>query len=300
MKTTYKGKQKQRLDIFLSEHCPDISRSQIKKFILDGQVKVNNQVPSVHFWLKENDVIDYDLKSHRIDDTVLIEPKVKKETTDYIVIEKPSGLLVHPTDKGKKNTLITWLLKKYPQVKKIDNDTLRPGLVQRLDRDVSGLMVIPLNKKFFEELKKQFVERQVLKEYLCLVNGRVLNDTGEINSNLARDRQTGLTKIQTPGEGLEAHTIYEVVTRYTNCTLLKVQIKTGRTHQIRAHLFSIGHSVVGDKLYQTKDVRKKKKQAEIRIFLHAHLLKFLGPDKKSVRTSSPLPQELKNYLKDLK
>jgi len=300
MKTTYQANHKERLDIFLSQHCPDISRSQIKKFILDGQVRVNDQLPSVHFWLRHNDVITYDLKDQRSDDTVLIEPKIKKATRDYIVIEKPSGLLVHPTDKGEKNTLVTWLLKKYPQIKKVGDDPLRPGLVQRLDKEVSGLMVIALTKSFFENLKKQFTEREVLKEYLCLVNGRVLNDTGEIKSNLARDKKTGLTKIQLPGEGLEAHTMYEVVTRYINCTLLKVRIKTGRTHQIRAHFFSIGHSVVGDKLYQTKDIRKRKKQDDIRIFLHAHLLKFMGPDAKSVKTSSPLPKELKDYLKDLK
>ncbi|MDQ5970559.1 MAG: rRNA synthase [Patescibacteria group bacterium] len=300
MKTTYQGEYKQRLDIFLSEQNPDVSRSQIKKIIINGQVSVNDQVPTVHFWLKKNDVIVYDLKNQRLEDTVLTAPKIKKETADYVVIEKPSGLLVHPTDKGEKNTLVTWLVKNYPQIKKIDKDTTRTGLVQRLDKDVSGLMVIPLSKKFFDDLKQQFVNRQVFKEYLCLVNGQVLNDTGEIKSNLARDKKTGLTKIQLPGEGAEAHTLYEVVTRYINCTLLKVQIKTGRTHQIRAHLFSIGHSVVGDKLYQTKDVRKKKKQAEIRIFLHSHLLKFLGPDQKIVKTTSALPKELKDYLKTLK
>lgn len=300
MKTIYNNEQKQRLDKFLHQENPDITRSQIKKFILDGQVKVNDKIPTVHFWLKKNDQVDYDLKNHRLDDTVLLEPKVKKETTNYIVIEKPSGLLVHPTDRGEKNTLITWLVKKYPRVKKVGDDPLRPGLVQRLDREVSGLMVIALNKTFFENLKKQFGERTVLKEYFCLVHGRVLNDQGEIKTSLARDKKSGLVKAYPNGEGAEAHTIYEVETRYSNYTLLRVQIKTGRTHQIRAHLYSIGHSVVGDKLYQTKDIRKKKKQPDLRIFLHAHLLKFIGPDGKSVRTSSPLPKELKNFLKDLK
>jgi 23S rRNA pseudouridine1911/1915/1917 synthase len=300
MKTIYQEEYKQRLDIFLSEQNPEISRSQIKKIIINGQVRVNDQIPTVHFWLRKNDLVVYDLKNQRLEDTILIEPKIKKETADYVVIEKPSGLLVHPTDKGEKNTLVAWLIKNYPQIKKIDKDKTRTGLVQRLDKDVSGLMVIPLSKTFFDDLKKQFVERQVFKEYLCLVNGQMLNDTGEINSNLARDKKTGLAKIQLAGEGAEAHTSYEVVTKYINCTLLKVRIKTGRTHQIRAHFFSIGHSVVGDKLYQTKDIRKKKKHTDIRIFLHSHLLKFYGPDKKIVSTSSPLPKELKDYLKDLK
>lgn len=299
MKIQYQEDHKERLDKYLQAKL-DISRSQIKKIILSGEIRVNDQIPTVHFWLKKNDSITYEENKKDEADLVIIAPKIKKETADYIVIEKPDGLLVHPTDKGEKNTLVAWLLKTYPQVKKIDKDTTRTGLVQRLDKDVSGLMVIPLTKDFFSELKRQFVNREVFKEYLCLVHGRVLNDSGEIHSNLARDKKTGLSKIQLPGEGAEAHTIYEVVTRYTNCTLLKVRIKTGRTHQIRAHLFSIGHSIVGDKLYKTRDVRKKKKQAEIRIFLHSHLLKFLGPDKKIVKTTSVLPKELKDYLKTLK
>ncbi len=299
MKIQYKQEHKERLDKYLQSKL-GISRSQIKKIILGGQVRVNDQIPSVHFWLKKNDHITYDEVGQENEDLHIIPPKIKKETADYVVLEKPHGLLVHPTDKGEKNTLVAWLLKTYPQIKKIDKDTTRTGLVQRLDKDVSGLMVVPLTKDFFNELKKQFVNREVFKEYLCLVHGRVLNDNGEIHSNLARDKKTGLSKIQLPGEGAEAHTIYELVTRYTNCTLLKVRIKTGRTHQIRAHLFSIGHSIVGDKLYKTRDVRKKKKQADIRIFLHSHLLKFIGPDKKIVKTSSPLPKELKDYLKNLK
>ena len=299
MKIQYQEDHKERLDKYLQSRL-DISRSQIKKIILSGQIRVNDQIPTVHFWLKKNDSIIYEENKKDETDFVIVAPKIKKETADYIVIEKPNGLLVHPTDKGEKNTLVAWLLKTYPQVKKIDKDTTRTGLVQRLDKDVSGLMVIPLTKDFFSELKRQFVNREVFKEYLCLVHGRVLNDSGEIHSNLARDKKTGLSKIQLPGEGAEAHTIYEVITRYTNCTLLKVRIKTGRTHQIRAHLFSIGHSIIGDKLYKTRDVRKKKKQAEIRIFLHSHLLKFLGPDKKIVKTTSVLPKELKDYLKTLK
>jgi 23S rRNA pseudouridine1911/1915/1917 synthase len=299
MKIQYQEDHKERLDKYLQSRL-DISRSQIKKIILSGQIRVNDQIPTVHFWLKKNDSIIYEENKKDETDFVIVAPKIKKETADYIVIEKPNGLLVHPTDKGEKNTLVAWLLKTYPQVKKIDKDTTRTGLVQRLDKDVSGLMVIPLTKDFFSELKRQFVNREVFKEYLCLVHGRVLNDSGEIHSNLARDKKTGLSKIQLPGEGAEAHTIYEVITRYTNCTLLKVRIKTGRTHQIRAHLFSIGHSIIGDKLYKTRDVRKKKKQAEIRIFLHSHLLKFLGPDKKIVKTTSVLPKELKDYLKSLK
>lgn len=300
MKISYQGEEKQRLDKFLHEQNPDHSRNQIQKYILDDQVTVNGQKTSVHFWLKKNDQVAYDFTKQQTDDKIIAKPKIKKETADYIIIEKPSGLLVHPTDKGEQNTLIQWLLAEYPQVKNISDDPQRPGLVQRLDRDVSGLMVIPLTKNFYENIKSQFMNRTVTKEYLCLVHGQVLNNQGEIKTSLARDKRSGLIKAHSDGQGIEAHTIYEIAEKYTNYTLLKVQIKTGRTHQIRTHLYSIGHSVVGDKLYQTKDIRKKKKQVDIRIFLHAHLLKFLGPDEKTVKCTSPLPKELKNFLKDLK
>ncbi len=307
MKFIYQEKTKERLDKFLHSQMPKKSRSQIQKSIQAGQVKVNDKIAVVHFWLKNGDVISLGRKkvSQPLDEKIseadkILVPKIVKKTDNYLVINKPSGLLVHPTEKHETNTLANWLLKEFPQVKKVGDDPARPGIVHRLDREVSGLMVVALNQKYFQILKKQFQERTLTKEYVALVHGRILNNTGEIITPLERDHKTGLMKVHTKKPGLVAHTIYEVSSRYPNYTLLKVQIKTGRMHQIRAHLYSIGHSVVGDKLYQTRDIRKKKKNIDLRIFLHADLLKFQDANSRWHKYSSKLPVELADFLKELK
>ncbi|MFA5126772.1 MAG: RluA family pseudouridine synthase [Patescibacteria group bacterium] len=306
MQFIYQGKDKARLDKFLHEQNPSLSRSQIQKMIVNNQVTVNQHEAPVHFWLKSGDVIIFEPDKKTATQVTPVKftkkptPKIVKKTTDYVVLNKPSGLLVHPTEKQEPDTLTAWLLKKFPQVKNVGDDTTRPGIVHRLDREVSGLMVVALNQDFFQTLKKQFQERTIIKEYIALVHGRLLNDNGEIITPLERDHKTGLMKVHTESPGLPAHTIYEVVRRYTNYTLLKIQIKTGRMHQIRAHLYSIGHSVVGDKLYQTRDVRKKKKNIDLRIFLHANLLKFQDTKNHWHKYSSRLPLEMENFLKELK
>jgi len=301
MKITYQEESKERLDKYLLEHLA-ISRSQIKKVILSGQVTVNGEIPSVHHWLRKNDQIIYSKEATKKADTKLVnEPEIIEQNENYLVLNKPHNLLAHPTDKGEKNTLVDWLLKKYPKIKKVGDDPLRPGIVHRLDREVSGLMVIPLTQKYFDLLKEQFQKRTIKKEYTALVHGKILNDKGEINTSLERDKKTGLMKIQNIDDsGKIALTIYEVIKRYKNYTLLKVQIKTGRMHQIRAHFFSIGHSIVGDKLYKTKDLRKKKKTVDLRIFLHAHFLSFKDEEGKWQKYSLDLPKELTAFLNTAK
>lgn len=309
MKFVYQEKTKERLDKFLHGQMPDLSRNQIQKNIQIGNIRVNDKVTAVHFWLKNGDIIIFESNNAANNEDPKLEknrpdkkltPKITKKTADYLVLNKPGGLLVHPTEKHETDTLAAWLLKKFPQVKNVGDDPMRPGIVHRLDREVSGLMVIALNQDFFQILKKQFQERTIIKEYIALVHGRVLNDSGEIITPLERDHKTGLMKVHTKKPGLPAHTIYEVSQRYTNYSLLKIQIKTGRMHQIRAHLYSIGHSVVGDRLYQTRDIRKKKKTVLVRIFLHASLLKFQDTKGCWHKYSSRLPKELNDFLKQLK
>ena len=162
-------------------------------------------------------------------------------------------------------------------------------------------MVIPLNQDYFDLIKKQFQDRTIKKEYLALVHGKLINNKGEINNPLERDKKTGLMKVQTVKKtGRTALTIYEIVKKYISYTLVKVQIKTGRTHQIRAHFYSIGHSLIGDKLYKTKDIRKKKKVLEQRIFLHANYLAFKDEDNELREYNSELPKELKEFLNTIK
>lgn len=304
MKITYQEKNKERLDKYLQTKLA-ISRSQIKKIILSGQITVNQMSPTVHHWLKPGDIIIYEKKELDQNNPIakknnkIIKPRVIKQTDDYLIINKPHGLLVHPTDKKETNTLADWLLEKFPDLIKVGDDPRRPGIVHRLDREVSGLMIIALNQKFFNIIKKQFQERTLTKEYIALAHGNIINDTGAIITPLERDNNTGLMKVLPAGDGLNAHTIYEVIKRYPNYTLIKVQIKTGRMHQIRAHLYSIGHSIVGDKLYQTKDLRKKKKVLDMRIFLHASLLKFQDAQGEWQQYQSKLPKELEDFLASL-
>lgn len=305
MNFTYTQNTKERLDKYLQAQLA-ISRSQIKKIILSGQVKVNQVAPSVHHWLKSGDLIEYEAKEIDQNSPIakknnkIIKPRIIKQTQDYLIINKPHGLLVHPTDKKETNTLADWLLTKFPNLINVGDDPRRPGIVHRLDREVSGLMIIALNQKFFEIIKKQFQERTIIKEYTALAHGNIINQLGEVITPLERDNNTGLMKALPAGTGLNAHTTYEVLKRYPSYTLIKVQIKTGRMHQIRAHLYSIGHSIVGDKLYQTKDLRKKKKIVDLRIFLHASLLKFQDAKGEWQKYQSKLPKELEDYLANLK
>ena len=162
-------------------------------------------------------------------------------------------------------------------------------------------MVIALSQDYFELLKKQFQKRKISKEYIGLVHGQVLNHKGEISTPLERDKKTGLMKAQSSKDsGQIAQTTYEVLKKFINYTLLKIKIKTGRTHQIRAHLYSIGHSIVGDQLYQTKDLRKKKKTLNQRIFLHACYLKFKDAGGLWHKYKSSLPPDLAEFLNTIK
>lgn len=305
MKIQYKADNKERLDKFLTENLANLTRSQIKKQILSGEVFVNKELASVHRWLKKDDWIEIKADVNKTAKKIIphsLQPKIIEQTSDYLVIEKPAGLLVHPTAKRETDTLAAWLQDNFPQIKKIGDDPIRPGIVHRLDRDVSGLMVVALTNDSFDSLKKQFQKRTTKKEYLALVHGSMQEIDGEINTPLERNKDTGLIRAQRVlSSGKSAITLYQVVEKFINYTLIKVQIKTGRMHQIRAHLFSIGHSIVGDKLYQTKDLRKKNKTIDdARIFLHAHFLSFQDLNNIWQKYQSPLPKELKDFLTTIK
>lgn len=302
MKFEYKSKEKERLDKWLAIQLPDMTRSHIKKIILAGLVTVNDQDTTVHRWLKNGDKIDYDDdKSIKKPAGDMIEPLIIEQNEEYIILEKPHALLIHPTDQGETNTMADWLVNKFPKLSKIGDDPTRPGIVHRLDKEVSGLVVIALTQDSFDNLKKQFQDRTIKKEYTALIHGKLINDKGEINTPIERDKKTGLMKVQTAKDsGKIALTLYQVTKKFINYTLVKVIIKTGRMHQIRAHFYSIGHSIIGDKLYKTKDIRKKKKVLTSRIFLHADYLKFKNLAGELREYRSALPQELEKLLDNIK
>src|SRR3989339_869219 len=226
------------------------------------------------------------------------------KTEDYIVLNMTAGLLVHGAPHLAEPTLADQLLSDWPELAGIGEDPLRPGIMHRLDRSVSGLMVVARTQAGFFHLKNQFQERTVKKYYIALVYGRIDRDGDEIDFPIERSAKGNkmaakpkTVKGEKNAAGREAITAFKVIKPYINYTLLEVRIKTGRTHQIRAHLAAYGHPLVGDDLYGTKKTKiKNAKLALGRIFLVAHRLEFtaLRGEKKSYKID--MPEDLKNFL----
>lgn len=226
------------------------------------------------------------------------EIKIIFEDDNLLVIEKPAGLEVAAEIKKDEPTLVDWLVAKYPSIAKVGPDPARPGIVHRLDKNASGLLVVAKNEAAFENLTRQFKGRTIKKEYTVLVHGEVTQDEGTIEFPLARAKSGRFAALPIGSlEGRMAITEYEVMRRFKNFTLLKARIKTGRTHQIRVHLFALGYPVVGDKLYR---LRKNKEPLLPRLFLHASKIGFNNLDGKWQEFESDLPRDLKDFLNSLR
>lgn len=236
--------------------------------------------------------------------------KYKKifENNNFIIINKPAGLLTHGNDHIKELTLVDQLLKDIPSIAKIGEDPSRPGIMHRLDRNVSGLLAIAKTQDAFDHLKKQFQSRAVKKIYTGLVYGKIEKDEDEINFPILRSakgyKMAALPLTERGGlnqRGKLAITNFKITKKFINCTLLEIKIKTGRMHQIRVHLAAYGHPLVGDDLYGTKKTREKNKKINLgRIFLAANKLSFLDLDGKKQSFEIDLPDELKTFLKQIK
>ncbi len=295
-----------RLDKFLVQELGVTwSRSFIQHAIKHGDIRVDNKKVTVHHFLKPGEVIGVDVVAPEVRSQLTPEPgvpwKLVEAAEDYLVVEKPAGVVVHPAAGVREPTLVEGLLTQYPELKEVGDDPTRPGLVHRLDRDVSGLMVVARTPAMFELLKQQFQDRTITKEYLALVVGRVAQPSGTINFPLARSKSKHgkiAAHPQADGVGREAITHYEVVTLYQQATLLKVTLETGRTHQIRAHLNALGYPIVGDELYKPK--RLGFRATPGRLFLHAARLAFTDRQTKRQEFTSPLPPELEQFLKQLR
>ncbi|MBI4653206.1 RluA family pseudouridine synthase [Candidatus Kuenenbacteria bacterium] len=220
------------------------------------------------------------------------------ENKDFLIINKPAGLIIHPTTFKEKNSLVNFLIEYCPQIKNVGDDKeLRPGIVHRLDKDVSGLMVIAKTQETFNHLKKQFQERKVKKEYYALVYGEVKEKKGIIDLAIGFSKRKSKIKMTvfSQNKSKTAITEYEVLKRFLNFTLLKVKIKTGRTHQIRAHLNFIGHPILGDKIYRNKGLERKIKNKKLdRIFLHSFKLGFYDLENRWVEFEIAIPEDM-NY-----
>ncbi|MFC1809875.1 RluA family pseudouridine synthase [Patescibacteria group bacterium] len=297
-----------RLDKFLVENYKDFSRSVLQKLIKEGEVLVNMKKASAHYKIKEDDDInvnlpDLDFKFPEPED---IKLEVVFENNDILVVNKPSGMVVHPTNEGKHftGTLVNALLNN-PGKENLSNvgGDLRPGIVHRLDKDTSGLLIIAKNNKIHRYLIKKMKERTIEKTYYALILGEPETEEGTIDAPLTRARRDyKRITLSTEGEGREAITKYKVknVFEYEGkrFSLIEANILTGRTHQIRVHFSSIGHPVIGDEIYGNKKVNSLFKLD--RFFLHAAQLKFEMPDGTEIKIKKDLPKELKKVIHNLK
>ncbi|MDD5252045.1 MAG: RluA family pseudouridine synthase [Patescibacteria group bacterium] len=294
-----------RLDVFLAEKYPEVSRGIIQKLIKDGSVTVNGKKVTPHLALRLGDRVEMNEEPQPVAPPEMkpradIKLDVVYEDDDVAVINKPSGLLVHPTVRDEHDTLAHAVLAYWPQAATVGEAPERPGIVHRLDREASGLMVIAKTKKAFDSLKRQFQKHTVKKEYVVLVYGRPPKDEGTIDLSIGRsakgDRMAARAETL-PGDR-EAITHYRIKEILKNATLLDVTIETGRTHQIRAHFKALGNPVVGDPLYQASHFTTLPIN---RLFLHAARLAFTHPTtRRKMKFEAPLPPELEAILTRLR
>jgi len=231
-----------------------------------------------------------------------LEPQIIYEDQDLLAINKPAGLIVHPTlSRLREASVASWFCSKYPEAKAVGEDPLRPGIIHRLDKDTSGILLLAKTQSAFWYFKELFLKHQITKEYLALVRREIKVREGVIDSPLARSRAFGKRKVITSSKektsAKSALTFYQVLECFQGYTFLKVIPKTGRTHQIRVHLASFGFPVAGDRLYGK--ITPREKQLFPRQMLHASKITFLNLNGKELSLEAPLPRDFELVLKQL-
>ncbi len=284
----------QRLDRFLSEKIKELSRAQIQRLVDKGKVQVNSQASKSSQRLRVGDMIEVEFKipgrqKIQAEDIPLA---IIFEDEHVLIIDKASGIVVHPGAGVRQGTLANALLFHYPELKDIGPEE-RPGIVHRLDKETSGLMVIAQTPRAYVHLQRQFKNKMVDKHYLGLILGKMSPKQGKITWPIGRHPKHGARVSVKTRKPRPAETRYTVQQEFERFTLLDIQPITGRTHQIRVHLAAAGHPIAGDRRYGRQAVKIDCP----RLFLHAHLLSFLHPETdKRVEFSSPLPKDLKIFL----
>ncbi len=283
-----------RLDRYVAEKCPEFSRTQAQKLIADGYITVNDHVAKAGVKLHVGDRVNITLPPPPPSplSPEAIPLNIIYEDNDLLVIDKPAGLAIHPAPGHPSHTLVNAILSYLPNLPESE-DPLRPGIVHRLDKDASGVMVVAKNSLAQANLINQFKARSVVKAYLALVRGHLTPDEGVIEAPIGRDPRNR-KRMAVVAEGKEARTQYYVIKFVGNCTLVEVRPETGRTHQIRVHLSAIGYPVVGDSVYGVKSAYLSRQ------FLHACRLGFKLPSSgEYVEFTSDLPPDLEQALKDI-
>ncbi len=281
-----------RLDIFLLEKFSEFSRSHIKGLIENGHVLVNGKSVKAGQALKENQMIEItvvEAKKVSTDAEDDVQFEIVYEDCDLLVVNKPQGLVVHPCSSTKSGTLVNGLLAKIKDLSGI-NGELRPGIVHRLDKDTSGLMVVAKNDFAHVNLAEQIKNKTCKRNYLALLDGNLKDDEGRVETYLKRDPKDR-KKISVQASGRVAITDYKVLQRFEKTCLVEFSLQTGRTHQIRVHSKFLGHPVVGDQVYG-KEVKSLAGQ-----LLHAYKLSFVHPrTNERVTFEADMPSYMKNYI----
>ncbi len=297
----------QRLDAFLAEQIDSWSRSRLQRLIDDGDVVVNGRAAKPSYKLRANDRVDAELTawppaSFSPEDLPI---EIVYEDDDLVVVDKPSGMVVHPAAGVASGTLANALAFHFQKLSGGGGEA-RPGIVHRLDKDTSGLLVVAKTETAHDDLANQFRNREVFKSYVALVHGQLEKDRGEIDQPIARDPRHR-TRMAVVRGGRPALSLYRVRHKFGRFTLLDVELKTGRTHQIRVHLAWLKHPVVGDETYgggrdkTIVDSVIRSRAAKLgRQFLHAEKLGFRHPRTQEFKKfSTPLPIELSEFLDEL-
>lgn len=287
-----------RLDRYLTIVLPGISRTTIQQLIKNGEVLVNERASKSGYTLRIGDKVQImSLNMH--DKAINIMPRslpldIVYEDKDLLVVNKAAGMVVHPAPGHHDDTLVNALIARFPDITREDSE-LRPGIIHRLDKDTSGLIIVARNAITLAALAGQMKRHEIVKRYLALVEGVVALDQGSIDAPIGRNPRHRKQMAVTMTRGREARTHFRVLERFNRHTLLLLELETGRTHQIRVHLKAIGHPIVGDPVYGSDRINHGltlKRQ-----FLHAYQLQFIHPTTGNVvNFEAPLPEDLQAIL----
>lgn len=285
-----------RIDKVLNDRLADFSRSQIQQWIKEQHVSIDGKIIKANYKVNEGDKILIEIPEPEELDLVPenLDLEIVYEDDDVVIVNKPQGMVVHPSAGHPNGTLVNGLLYQIRNLSTI-NDVVRPGIVHRIDKDTSGLLMVAKNDRAHEALAKQLKDKTSLRKYVALVHGEIPHEKGRIEAPIGRSKVN--RKMQAVIEdGKPAVTHFEVLKRFDGFTLIELQLETGRTHQIRVHMQYIGYPVAGDPLYGPKKTLKGNGQ-----FLHAKLLGFEHPTTGEMMVfEAPLPEIFKKTLKQLK
>ena len=302
--TSASGDSGRRLDLFLAQRLPELSRTRIQELIRQGNVRVDGSTAKTSHRISAGETIEFEILPRpalvAAPEDLPLELLLVDE--DFVVVNKPAGMVVHAGAGHARGTLVNALLHRLGKLSGAGG-ALRPGIVHRLDKETSGVLVVARNDRAHENLSEQFRSRNVRKIYVALVHGKMPRDSGTIALPISRDPRRRTRMTARGDKGRHARTDWRVIARLDRCTLVEVVIHTGRTHQIRAHFAAIGHPIVGDTLYGApRGLRAGSRNLPVleRNFLHAARIGFSHPSTGAwVEVRSPLPRDLRVYFEQI-